>query len=239
MTVLPEAIEYHIAHLPTVTLMSIITFLILGIFSWIAKRYWRMVPSGVQNLAEWTLGFIYDLADEIIGPTAAVYYPLLVGLFLFIFTGNILGLIPGFNSPTANLNTTAALALIVFFYYHYQGVRAQGWHYFKHFTGPIWWLAPLMIPIEIIGHLARPLSLAFRLFGNILAKEVILTILAMLITTFLLSGGLIQKSLTLLPLILRPAIILLGTLVSLIQAGVFLILTTIYIAGAVRMENEH
>ncbi len=238
MTLLPEAIEYHIAHLPTVTLMSIITFLILGICSWIAKRYWQMVPQGLQNLVEWALGFIYDLADEIIGPTAAAYYPLLVGLFLFIFTGNILGLIPGFISPTANLNTTVALALIVFFYYHYQGVKTQGWHYFKHFAGPVWWLAPLMIPIGIISHLARPLSLAFRLFGNILAKEIILTILAMLISIFLLSSGFLQKSLALLPLILRPAIIILGTLVSLIQAGVFLILTTIYIAGAVRME-EH
>lgn len=246
MSFIPEAVEYHIQGLPTPVLMSAATWGIIGTISIAASRKLSVIPKGIQNFTEFLLETIYSVADKVIGDKAQKYYPLLVGIFLYIFFGNLIGLVPGFSSPTASLSTTAALAIVIFIYYNAQGIREKGFvNYFKHFMGPPlpWYLSPingLIFVIEIIGHFARPLSLAVRLFGNIFAKEVLLGILALLIVVFMgLPEAALRYSLTAAPLLLRPLIILLGVLVSMIQAFVFLILSVIYVAGAVQHEEYH
>lgn len=246
MSFIPEAVEYHIKGMPTPILMSLATWGVIGSISIAAARNLNRAPKGVQNLTEFLLETVYSTADKIIGSHSEKYYPLLAGIFFYIFFGNLIGLIPGFSSPTASLNTTAALAIVIFIYYNAQGIREKGvLAYFKHFMGPPLpvYLAPinvLIFFIEIIGHFARPLSLAVRLFGNIFAKEVLLAILALLIVVFMgLPDATLRYSLTAAPLLLRPLIILLGVLVSMIQAFVFLILSAIYVAGAVQQEEHH
>jgi len=137
-------------------------------------------------------------------------------LALFILLSNLLGLIPGFHSPTNNLNTTVACALVVFFSTHIIGMREQGpLRYLKHFTGPIWWLAPVMVPVEVIGHLARPISLSVRLFGNIFGEDAVLLIL-----------------LSLVPLLIPLPIMVLAVFTSVVQTFIFVMLSTLYITGA-------
>jgi F-type H+-transporting ATPase subunit a len=160
------------------------------------------------------------MARETMGSRGVVYFPLIATLALFLLVSNLLGLIPGFAPPTASLNTNLALALTVFAMTHIIGFREHGIRYLKHFTGPIWWLVPLLLPIEIIGHLARPLSLSLRLFGNMYGHEIILMIFF-----------------TLVPLLLPIPMMIMGIFVAFIQTFVFTLLSMIYIAGA--LEEAH
>jgi len=239
MTELPEAIRFKIG-VPQALLMSWIAIGIVLVVSLLATKRLRMVPRTLQGVLEMGLTFVYDLADSVIGPEAKRYYPLFVGLFLYIFVGNLMGVVPGLTCPTSNINVTAALALVVFFSTHYFGIRRQGiLGYFKHMTGDVpLWLKPFMLVIELISHLARPLSLAFRLFGNMMAKEVLVGVLAMLVVLFLPSKSIIQKMLTAGPFLVLPFIYLLGMLISFIQAFIFTILTIFYIGGAVEVQNQ-
>ncbi len=177
-------------------------------------------PGGLQNLVESFLDFFLEIIEDAMGKYGRNVFPLIASLGLFILFGNFLGLVPGFGAPTSNINTTLALALPVFFYTHYLGLKHHGAGYIKHFTGPMLALAPLMLPIELIGHLARPVTLSVRLFGNMIAKHYILAILGLLS-----------------PWIIPSAVLALGTLVSVIQAFVFVLLSTLYLAGAV--EHAH
>jgi F-type H+-transporting ATPase subunit a len=185
-----------------------------------ASRGLKMVPGGLQNFMEVVVSGLENLVEETMGHKGKAYFPLIATFALFILTSNLLGLIPGFFPPTANLNTNVALALIVFFMTHIIGLKEHGTHYIKHFTGPIIWLAPLMIIIEMIGHLARPLSLSLRLFGNMYGHEIVLMIFF-----------------TLVPFLLPIPMMLMGVLVAFIQAFVFSLLAMIYIAGA--LEDAH
>jgi len=185
----------------------------------------KMVPTGVQNFMEVIFEFFINLADTTIGHMGRTFVPLMATLGIYILVCNFLGLFPGCEAPTSNLNTTVALALPVFFATHYYGIREHKFAYIKHFVGPIRSLPalPLMIlmfVIEVIGHLARPLTLSVRLFGNMIAKHKIILILGILS-----------------PWIVPSAILGLGVLVSIIQAFVFVLLTTLYLAGAV--EEAH
>jgi F-type H+-transporting ATPase subunit a len=168
---------------------------------------------------------IADFMRDVIGPEGPEYMFLIGTLAIFILISNLAGMIPGFTSPTNNLNTNFAMALSVFFIYHYIGLKRHGLAYFKHFTGPIIWLAPLMLPIELIGHFARVLSLSIRLFGNIMGHDIILIILAFL-------GGL-SIFLFWVPI----PMMFMGIFVSFIQTFVFVLLSMIYIALA--LEEEH
>jgi F-type H+-transporting ATPase subunit a len=185
-----------------------------------------IVPKGLQNFMEVFVEALANLAEENIGHKWGRYFlPLIGTLGMFILVCNLLGLIPGFAAPTGNLNTNAAMAVPVFLATHYYGVKVHGIRYLAHFVGPIRSLPaiPLMILmffLEIIGHLVRPLTLSVRLFGNMMAKHMILFALAMLA-----------------PVIVPVAILGLGLLVSLIQAFVFVLLTSLYLAGAV--EESH
>lgn len=239
MSAIPEGIEYHLP----IDLSLIMSWLALGIIffiSWQGTRRMAKVPQGMQNFMEWILSIIMQFADEMVGPTAPRYYPLFCMLFFFILVSNLMGLVPGLISSTSRLSTTAGLALIVFFSTHFFGVREKGlWNYVKRWFGNVpTWLKPFMFVIELMSELARPLSLSFRLFGNILAKEILLAVLAMLVVIFLPSGNIIQECLSVVPIVLRPLIILLGLLVSVIQAFVFMILAMVYIGGAVSHEGH-
>jgi len=199
---------------------------ILVVFGWAVGRGLRAVPSPVQNFAEVIIEGFYGLLDQMIGRQGRAFLPLVGTAGLFILTSNLLANIPGFQPPTANWNTTIALALTVFIAYNYFGIRKHGLlNYLKHFCGPIWWLAPLMFPIEFIGHLARPVSLSIRLFGNIFGEESVVTILlglSWLVMPYLIWLG------VMLPLSLFTAAV---------QTFVFIMLTMVYIAGAV--EEGH
>lgn len=180
----------------------------------------KTAPTGFQNFFEVIVSGLENFVEEIMGPEGNHYLTLIGSLFLFILVCNLLGLIPGFDSPTANINTTLALALVSFSATHYIGLRRHGLGYIKHFMGPMPLLAPLMFPIELISHLARVMSLTFRLFGNMVAKHKLLLVLALLA-----------------PYIAPVPILGLGLLVAFVQAGVFTLLTMLYLSGAI--EEAH
>jgi F-type H+-transporting ATPase subunit a len=153
---------------------------------------------------------------------AKKYLPLVATIGLFVFIANVIGIIPGFEAPSANLNMTLALALAVFVYYNYEGIRINGVvNYFKHFMGPVWWLAWLMFPVEIVSHISRIISLSFRLFGNIKGDDMFLAVILMLAPWIL-------------PLI--PFALL--TFGAFLQAFIFMMLTYVYLGGAV-VTAEH
>ena len=182
----------------------------------------EMIPGKGQNFWEVIIGGLEGFMAENMGEEGArLMFPMLSTFALYILVSNMIGLMPGFMSPTSNINITLGCTLIVFTTTHILGVKFHGVKYIKHFMGPIPWLIPLMFPIELISHLARILSLSIRLFGNIMAKETLLTIL------FLLAGAFFAP----LP------ILFLGVFVSIVQALVFLLLSILYFSGA--MEHAH
>ena len=193
---------------------------ILIVISFLASRSVKMVPGGVQNLMESVVAGIDGLLEDTMGKEGKAYFPLIATFALFILVSNLIALIPGFYPPTANLNTNAALALTVFVMTHVIGFKKHGIAYLKHFMGPILWLAPLIFIIEIIGHIARPLSLSLRLFGNMYGHEIVLMIFVGLV-----------------PFLLPVPMMLMGVLVAFIQTFVFALLAMIYIAGA--LEEAH
>jgi F-type H+-transporting ATPase subunit a len=220
--------------------------------AWAATRNLSLVPRGAQNFVEVILEQFIQMIDDVIGPEGRQYLPLIATLGLFILTSNLFGLIPGLISPTGNLMTTAACALIVFFAYHAIGIKKQGVaHYLKHFMGPVPALAPLMIPIELISHLARPLSLTLRLFGNMFGGHVLLAIIFFLmgldgLIGWALSGsaaGAVVGGVGGIVMIVFTVGFLypLKILVSFLQAFIFVMLTMLYIAGAIEgaEADEH
>lgn len=249
----------HIPGVPEVLTMSWIVMGLIILFGAIASFSLKRAPKGMQNMAEFAIEWVVDKTKEFMGETGPKFLPLFLVLFLFIFFSNLIGLIPGFKSPTSNLSINLALALIIFFSTQYFGIREKGFiNYFKHLiepqVKPLWLyyitLAPLFLIIHTISELVRPISLTLRLFFNILAKEILLSLLASLFLIFLALqippvkiwifdvSGPIKGFLITLDAALRPAIILLGALVSFIQALVFTALSMIYIGTAISHE-EH
>jgi len=211
----------HFAHTyPHVTGAWVVTlFLVLvGIMGGTGVK---MIPGKAQNVLEVVVSGMEDFFVDITGEHGRFLFPLLGSYFLFIFVSNFIGLIPGFFSPTANMNTTLALALVTFTVTHVIGLKEHGVKYVKHFLGPIWWLSPLIAPIEVIGHLARVLSLTFRLFGNIVAEDLVLMILILLAGQFLA------------PL---PMLVLF-LFADFVQAFIFTLLSAMYFAGS--LEHAH
>lgn len=257
MTGIPEAVEYINKykilgldnHYFTIFLMMMIDYAVmLGIFAF-ARVNPSIKPKKVQNLVEWTVKFLTDYADSIIGEKAHKYYSLIVVLFCYVFIGNLLGLIPGLVSPTSSLSVTVALALIIFFAEWINGIKEKGvFKFFAHFAGGPTIPTPvkfIMWPIEFLSDISRIISLSFRLFGNIIAKEILLSVLVALVVLFwpqlqspvmldkIIAGGIGGFA-----FIMRPLIIILGVLVSLIQAAVISLLACIYLAGAVGSHDE-
>jgi F-type H+-transporting ATPase subunit a len=208
---------------PDYMVMSLLLLVGLSLTLGLSARGLRLVPTRRQNVLEMIVQGVEGLLTDIIGPEGKKYLPVIGTLGLFILCGNLLGLVPGLMSPTSKLNVTLGCALCVFVYYHWQGMKAQGvLKYLKHFMGPIPLLAPLLVPIEIISHFSRPISLSIRLFGNIFAEELLIVIIASIIPV-------------LLPLPFMAVAIFTGS----IQAFVFVLLACIYIAGAVAHEEDH
>jgi F-type H+-transporting ATPase subunit a len=177
-------------------------------------------PAAFQHLAEMTHEFVSEQGESIIGEGYARFTSYLTALGLFILVSNLLGLVPGLKSPTADVVVPLGFALVTFVYYHYNGVRANGWGYVKQFLGPVWWLYPLLLPIEIISHLARILSLTVRLFANMLAGD--------LLTLAFFS---------LIPIGVPLVFLGLHLGVAVIQAYVFFLLAAVYLSMAVAHEH--
>jgi F-type H+-transporting ATPase subunit a len=208
---------------PDYVVMSIIVVIALIVFFRLASRRLKPIPSKMQSFLELLIQTFENQLIEIVGEQGRKYVPLVATIGIFIFSSNLLGLIPGLMSPTSNLNVTAACALVVFIYYHWQGIKSQGFFkYLKHFMGPIPLLAPLMVPIEIISHFSRIVSLSIRLFGNIFAEELLIVVM-----------------LSIIPFFLPLPFMAVAIFTALIQAFVFVLLTCIYLSGAVAQEEEH
>ncbi|TBR79934.1 F0F1 ATP synthase subunit A [Campylobacter novaezeelandiae] len=202
-----------------------IVIVIAMIITKLATSSMQLVPRGMQNLIEAYLEGVLTMGKDTLGNEKAArkYLPLVATLGVIIFLSNIIGIIPGFEAPTASLNLTLSLALIVFVYYHFEGIKTQGFiKYFSHFMGPIKILAPLMFPIEIISHLSRVISLSFRLFGNVKGDDLFLAVILALVPYIA-------------PL---PAYVLL-TFMAFLQTFIFMILTYVYLAGATIIEEGH
>ena len=223
-----------IGGLPHQVSMALFVVLVLTLLSYLAFRQLALhsstggvIPADrltLRNFFELFTEMILKFLDDIIGPRGREFLPLIGTLGFFILFSNLLGLVPGFLPPTDNLNTTVACALVVFFATHYYGIKAHGVRYIKHFLGPVPLLSPLFFIIEVISHLARVLSLSMRLFGNIMADHMLLslTLMAPLV----------------LPLFLSPLSMFLGVFVSVIQTFIFILLSMIYISLAIE-EGEH
>ena len=190
-----------------------------------ATRSMQLVPRGVQNLTEAYLEGIVSMGRDTMGSEEAArkYLPLVATIGFIVFFSNIIGIIPGFEAPTASLNLTATLAIMVFVYSHFEGIRTQGFFkYFAHFMGPVPAIAPLMFPIEIVSHFSRVISLSFRLFGNIKGDDLFLAVILALVPWIA-------------PL---PAYVLL-TFMAFLQTFIFMILTYVYLAGATAISEGH
>ena len=209
---------------PDHVIMALLVLLIsLIIFPLASRKLSRDNPSRFQHMLELVVSGLKDLLDDVVGHGASKKYLYIIGAFAcFIFISNIFGLFFFLQPPTSNPNTTFALGLTAFLYYNAQGIKEQGFlHYLKHFMGPIAILAPLFIVIEIIGHLARILSLGMRLFGNIFGEHT---------ATGIFMG--------MLPFVLPWPMMGLGIFGAFLQTFVFIMMTMVYIGGAVTAE-EH
>lgn len=211
----------HFAHEYPHVVYSWVVMALLIIVGAVGVRHISVIPGKAQNVLEAIISGLEEFTVDMAGEEGRWFFPFVATIFLYIFIANLAGLVPGFFSPTADLNTTLSCAIPVFLFTHYIGVRIHGIHYIKHFLGPVWWLSPILLPIELIGHFARVLSLSFRLFGNIMGKEIVLGILFMLAGAFLA------------PL----PIMVLGLFVSFVQAFIFYLLSVMYFTLA--LEEAH
>lgn len=211
----------HFAHANPHVIYSWVVMAFLIIVGFLAGKSVSLIPTKLQNLFEVLVSGIEEFMVDVTGEEGRWLFPLASTVFIYILTCNLVGLIPGFYPPTASLNTTLSCALVVVVFTHVIGVMYHGAAYIKHFMGPVWWMVPIILPIELIGHLARVLSLSFRLFGNMMGHELVLAIL------FGLAGAFFAP----LP------IMALGIFVALVQAFVFFLLSIMYFTGA--MEHAH
>lgn len=207
-------------HIPTHVSYAWLVMLMLILCAYLATRRLDIFPGKFQNFMEVVIGGIDALVNDTMGHEGRKFFPLVATIALFILSCNLLGLVPGFEAPTANLNTNASMAILVFLMTHIIGVKVHGYKYIKQFLGPVWWLTPLMLPIELVSHFVRPLSLTVRLFGNIEGGHIVVAVIFLLAPWFI-------------PL----PILGLKIFISIIQTLVFMLLSMMYIASA--MEEAH
>jgi len=213
--------EYPNAPIPNSVAMEVLVvgFLIL-VFVLVRSRLSVSNPGGLQHVFEGAHNFIQGQSHEIIGPHSEGFTAFLMTLALFILLSNLLGLVPGFESPTATPYVPLGCAIVAFFYYNIQGFKKSGIGYLKHFMGPMWWLAIIMVPIEIISHIARVLSLTVRLYANMFAGDMVTLVFFSLV-----------------PIGIPVLFLALHVGVSLLQTYIFVLLTMVYLAGAVAEEH--
>jgi F-type H+-transporting ATPase subunit a len=222
ITPLADIMASHVFH-------ALLALAILCLIGWRIRTNVKKSPDPLvpdtcltaRNVFEIVVEGIYGQLRSVIGPEEGPKYVTIVGsLFLYIFFCNILGIIPGFEAATGNINTNLAMAVIIFLLYNYYGIKEHGIGYIKQFTGPILWLAPLMVCIEVLSHLFRPLSLSIRLFGNMFGDHMVLGIFSDLV-----------------PVLVPVIFLMIGMLVSLIQAFVFAVLAAVYLALAISHDH--
>ncbi|MDR1312677.1 MAG: F0F1 ATP synthase subunit A [Deltaproteobacteria bacterium] len=211
----------HFAHAYPHLVYTWLFALILIFIGWMAGKRIALVPGRLQVLFEFVVDSMYKFQEGIMGKRGMVFFPMTTTLIVFVFFANFNGLIPGSFAPTSNLNTTMAFALMIVFLTHVMGFKVHGLGYIKHFLGPSPFLAPLMLPVEIISHAARVVSLSFRLFGNILGEDLVIGVLMMLAGQFFVP----------LPMMF------LGLFTGFLQAYIISLLAMVYIGEA--MEGEH
>jgi F-type H+-transporting ATPase subunit a len=213
--------QYPQAPITNAVSMQVLVFLFLIVlFALVRSRLSVDKPGALQHVFEGVHGFIVGQSEEIIGHHSEGFTPFLVALAFFILSCNLIGLIPGFESPTADKVVPLGLAICAFVYYQTQGFKHHGVAYLKHFVGPFWWLAIIMVPIEIVSHLARMLSLTVRLYANMFAGDMVTLVFFSLV-----------------PLGVPIAFLGLHIGVSFLQTYIFILLTTVYLAGAVAEEH--
>lgn len=215
-------------HLPSHVAAALVVTAILMVFSVLArlslarqKDY--LVPGekmSLLNFSDIVSENLYKLTQSTLGHDASIYFPIVGALFLFIFINNLLGLIPGFSPATDNVNTTLACGVFVFLYYNYRGFKAGGLNYLKHFLGPVWYMAWLLLPIELISHTVRPFTLALRLKGNMSGDHTVLSSFT-----------------DMAPYLVPVPVYFLGLLVCFLQAFIFVMLTMVYVSMA--RDSDH
>jgi F-type H+-transporting ATPase subunit a len=212
-------------------MLLVITVTVVAFCLYVRSRLSVENPGHVQVMLEDLVGFFNGMLDDLVGPKGRKYLPIIVSLFVLILIGNLAGLVPGLMAPTSNMNVTLGCAITVWVYYHVEGVREQGLiSYLKHFAAVPPGLPKVLVPIvvflmfliEIISHASRVLSLSLRLFGNIFGEELVILILA-----------------TIVPFVVPVPMMLLGLITATLQAAIFVILTMIYLGGAVAVDHGH
>lgn len=208
--------DHHMTHVYTAVAVTCLIF-VVGIYARVRLGAGEVaiVPASkfsVRGFFELVTETWYDLAKQIIGEDGHHYVPLAASIFTFVFFNNMIGLIPGMTSASDNMNTSFAIGIFAFLYYNFIGLKVDGLHYFKQFLGPVWWLMPLILPIEILSHAFRPLTLGLRLANNITADHTVLGVFHELV-----------------PIGVPIPFYAMGVVVSLLQAFVFALLTLVYV----------
>lgn len=209
-------LDHHYVHIAT-AIAATLVIMVLGVVARVQLGSGEIAiePASrfsVRGFFEMITEMFYGLADQVIGEEGAKFVPLAAAIFTFVLINNLVGLLPGMTPATDNLNTSFAIGMFSFVYYNYIGLKYEGWNYIKHFFGPIWWLAWLILPIELISHAFRPLTLGLRLAGNITADHTVLSVFHQLV-----------------PFGVPIPFYAMGLIVSLIQAFVFALLTLVYV----------
>jgi F-type H+-transporting ATPase subunit a len=225
VTALLQALGIHPhdpAHpIPNYIAMQVLVALVLiAWFAFLRTRLSVAQPGALQHVMESLYEFVENQSEGLIGHGYKRFTPFLMALGLYILLNNLLGLVPTLESPTANPSVPLGCALATFVYYNFQGIRANGLHYANQFIGPVWWLGILMVPIEIVSHLARVMSLTVRLYANIFAGDMVTLIFFSLV-----------------PVILPVPFYFLHLGVAFIQTFIFVLLTTVYLQLAVAEEH--
>ena len=223
-TSLIPGVGHEYAHVATAAIISAL----LVLMSIVAARTvgageTAAIPAegiSVKGIFEVIVEFIFGLTEMVIGEHGRKFVPMFASIFLFILANNLVGLIPGMMPATENLNTTLAMGVFMFFVYNIMGIKANGWGYLKHFMGPVIWLAPLMVVVELISHIVRPVSLGLRL-ANVMAGDH--TVVGLFLDLF--------------PIGLPIPFYLLGIFVCVVQAFVFTLLSMVYIAMATAHDH--
>jgi len=213
--------------IPNYIVMVYLIVIALSALAWMVKSRLSVEdPGKLQLVFEDAVGGIAGMLDTMVGPSGRQFLPLVGTIGIFILSGNLMGLIPGLMAPTSSINVTLGCAITVWVYYHFQGVRAQGIvSYMKHFAvppGAHWSLSIVWLPIEVISHFSRVLSLSLRLFGNIFGEELVILILFSIV-----------------PFLVPLPMMFLGIITATLQALIFVMLTMIYLGGAVGAEHGH
>jgi F-type H+-transporting ATPase subunit a len=211
--------EFWLYLTPIIAALIIVMLIVFGV------RRLLVVPAGRQNFIELLVETLYGIPEMVMGPRGRQYAPFICTFFLYILLMNLLGLVPPFKAGTASLSITVGLAVAAFLATQYYGFKAHGIRYLLHFLGPVWWMAPFLVFLELLSEFIRPVSLSFRLYGNIYGEEQVVSALA---TNLGVPGPFF--AVLLLPL---------EVLTSVLQALVFTLLVSVYISLATEKHGEH